>query len=161
MIAKANAGRSLSSFTILQTSIWHTWSFAKQSSPLAQIAAPQEKWSNTTHTQAYQPSPQTSFTNFILAGSHTHISADLWSMEGAAESGRKAALLLDSKRKHAHFIVHKPPLFFRVCAKLDNLLYALRLPNLVDLVIGLGLSVFVLLTLRLILQFLYTDSGNH
>lgn len=151
MIMNANEGRSLQTFPIVQTEIWHDWSFPSTSGTNL-VTAPQPKWSNTTNTQAYQPSTQTSFNNLFLAGSHVKISADLWSMEGAAESGRKAAYALNADFNANHnFLQHQPPLFFRICSKMDNVLYRCGLPNLVDVMIGViisgvlitGLSVFI------------------
>lgn len=145
LIRNANNGRSLKSFPIVQTEVWHSWEFPKEYKEQSEVTAPQPKWSNTTNTQSHHPSTKTSIRNLILAGSHTKITTDLWSMEGAAESGRRAAFAIhsnDKKISKSNVIEHKPPFIFRVCSKLDNGLYALGLPNLVDVILSV---LFILL----------------
>jgi hypothetical protein len=142
LIVNANKGRGLKTFPIVQTEVWNSWSFPKDYNNHSEVTAPQPKWSNTTNTQSHHPSAYTSLKNLILAGSHTKVSADLWSMEGAAESGRRAVVALNLKPKiilensvKPEVIEHEAPIFFRVCSKIDNFLYAIKLPNLIDVIL--------------------------
>jgi hypothetical protein len=86
LVREANGGRSLKSFPILKTEVWHEWKFDREG-----IEALHPKWVNTNHNQAHMPDQVTSFPNLFLAGAHTRTAVDVWSIEAAAESGRRAA----------------------------------------------------------------------
>ncbi|MDX2185864.1 MAG: FAD-dependent oxidoreductase [Opitutaceae bacterium] len=86
MIREANGGRSLADFEMTKIEVWHEWKF----SPVG-ITGPQPKWVTTTRNQAHRPSQRTPVENLLLAGAHTRTAADVWSIEGAVESGRLAA----------------------------------------------------------------------
>jgi len=156
LVKKSNEGKSLQYFPIVQMEIWSSWIFPEVPSDYMHVTAPQHKWSNTINTQPYHPSTYTSIANLLLAGSHTQVSVDLWSMEGAAESGRRAAFALDLDHKirlqrneeHCELFEQRQPKFFHFCSKLDNFLYALGLPNLVDVtLIAFILAIVVCITL--------------
>ena len=145
MIAKSNGGRSLNTFEIVHTEVWHSWMFPEVATGHNHVTAPQPKWVTTCNTHPYQPNCETGIPNLKLAGSHTRTNADLWSMEGACESGRKAAFALDPTRRYRSqagmidrdIIRQRTPLFIRVCWKLDNILWAFGLPNLADILVFL------------------------
>jgi uncharacterized protein with NAD-binding domain and iron-sulfur cluster len=122
MIKKANNGRSLREFPILTTEVWHEWHFSPNG-----ITPDQPKWVTTTNTQPHRPSQATSIPNLVLAGAHTNTEADIWSIEGAVESGRRAAKVYESdvvvKSQHK-------PLLLKVSAFLDDGLFALGLPHI-------------------------------
>jgi uncharacterized protein with NAD-binding domain and iron-sulfur cluster len=122
MIKKANNGRSLKEFPILTTEVWHEWHFSPNG-----ITPDQPKWVTTTNTQPHRPSQATSIPNLVLAGAHTKTEADIWSIEGAVESGRRAAKVYEPdvvvKSQHK-------PLLLKVSAFLDDGLFALRLPHI-------------------------------
>lgn len=121
MIKKANDGRSLRDFPILTTEVWHEWHFSPNG-----ITPDQPKWVTTTNTQPHRPSQATSIPNLVLAGAHTKTEADIWSIEGAVESGRRAAKVYEPdvvvKSQHK-------PLLLKVSAFLDDGLFALGLPH--------------------------------
>ncbi len=86
LIRDANKGRSLGSFAVQKIEVWHEWNFSPDG-----IEPRQPKWANTIHTQRWQPTQRTPVPNLLLAGAHTRTDADLWSIEAAVESGRRAA----------------------------------------------------------------------
>ena len=121
MIQEANDGRGLRDFPITQTEVWPEWHFSPDG-----ITPDQPKWVTTTKTRAHRPTQATSIPNLVLAGAHTETEADIWSIEGAVESGRRAALVFEPD-----VVVesqHKP-LLLRATAQLDDALYARGLPH--------------------------------
>jgi hypothetical protein len=59
------------------------------------ISGPLPKWVTTTNTQPYLPGQVTPIPNLFVAGAHTKTEVDVWSIEGAVESGRRAARAID------------------------------------------------------------------
>jgi hypothetical protein len=94
----------------------------------------------STRTQPYQPDQRTSFANLLLAGSHTRTEADVWSIEGAAESGRRAARAIDPR---VGVCRQSRSGWMRALGRLDDVLYAMGAPHVLDLAAAaalLGLS---------------------
>ena len=121
LVREANAGRSLLSFPIKHIEIWHEWKFSPDG-----IQGRQPKWVNSTHTQAHQPSQATPVGNLFLAGAHTQTDADVWSIEAAVESGRRAAREIEPE---VSVLPQYRPVWLRVLAALDDLLYSVRAPH--------------------------------
>ncbi len=94
MIQEANDGRSLADFPMAVVEVWPEWEFSP-----AGIRGPQPKWVTTTKTQPYLPNQHTPVRNLFLAGAHTRTEVDVWSIEGAVESGRRAARAIDPRVK--------------------------------------------------------------
>jgi hypothetical protein len=137
MIKKANGGRGLRDFPILKTEVWHEWHFSPKG-----ISPEQPKWVTTTNTQPHRPDQTTSIPNLVLAGAHTDTDADIWSIEGAVESGRRAVKVYEP-----HVVVkpqHKP-LLLKVSAWLDDGLYALRLPHILKVIAAIVGAALILL----------------
>lgn len=89
----------------------------------------QPKWVNSSNTQRWLPTQRTPVQNLVLAGAHTKTDADVWSIEAAVESGRRAARVLEPD------VVVRPawiPGPLRVMQRFDDALYALGLPQLLD-----------------------------
>jgi phytoene dehydrogenase-like protein len=126
LIREANRGRSLSSFPIIRVEVWHEWIFSADG-----ISGAEPKWVNSTHTQPFQPTQATPVKNLVLAGAHTRTAADVWSIEAAVESGRRAARLIE----HDVLVIeqHKP-VWLRRLGRIDDQLYRLHAPQLLDLV---------------------------
>lgn len=131
MIREANDGRSLRSFRIASFEVWHEWQFSP-----AGIRSPQPKWVNTTQTQAFQPTQITPVPNLLLAGAHTSTAADVWSIEAAVESGRRAAQKIEPG---VTVLPQYVPIGLRILRRLDDGLYRLGWPHLLDLLVVLGL----------------------
>ena len=121
LIREANAGRTLASFQIQHIEVWHEWRFSPHG-----IQGRQPKWVNTTHTQPCQPTQATPLSNLILAGAHTHTEADVWSIEAAVESGRRAARLIEPE---VRVLPQYRPGWLRLLGALDDLLFRLGAPH--------------------------------
>lgn len=135
MIREANNGRGLRDFHIVATEVWPEWTFSPNG-----IVPAQPKWVTTTNTRPHRPDQATSIPNLVLAGAHTRTEADIWSIEGAVESGRRAAKVYEPdvvvKGQHK-------PVLFRTLALLDDGLHALHLPHVLQVIgalVGLALA---------------------
>ena len=111
LIREANGGRSLADFGIDRVEVWHEWRFSP-----AGIEPLQPKWVTTTHTQPHLPGQTTSIPNLFLAGAHTKTAADVWSIEAAVESGRRAAEAIDPG---VRVIPQYKPLWLRIISSMD------------------------------------------
>ncbi|MEK9156794.1 MAG: FAD-dependent oxidoreductase [Patescibacteria group bacterium] len=90
LIREANRNKTLKDFSILRIEVWHEWKFSPEG-----ITPEQSKWVMSNHTQPYLPTQKTPVPNLLLAGAHTKTEADIWSIEGAVESGRRAAQVIE------------------------------------------------------------------
>ena len=124
LIREANQGRTLASFPIVRIEVWHEWIFSPDG-----IRGRDPKWVNSTHTQRFQPTQATPVPNLVLAGAHTQTAADVWSIEAAVESGRRAAQLIEPD---VPVIAQHKPALLRRLGQIDDQLYRLRLPHLLD-----------------------------
>lgn len=125
MIREANDGRGLQSFTIVKIEVWHEWCFGPGG-----LSSPWPKWVTTTHTQPFLPGQRTSIANLFLCGAHTKTAADVWSIEGAVESGRLAARGIDPR---VEVLPQYKPRWLRFLAGVDDLCYSFGLPHFLDL----------------------------
>lgn len=124
LIKEANNGKELNEFSIIKTEVWHEWEFAVEG-----IKPFQPKWVTTTNTQAYLPSQKTPVLNLFLAGAHTETQAQVWSIEGAVESGRRAAHAIDRRAK---VIDQYRPNWIKVLSIIDDFLFSMRAPQIID-----------------------------
>lgn len=127
LIREANNGKALSEFRMAEIEVWHEWEFSS-----AGIKHQQPKWVTTTSTQHYMPAQTTPVNNLFLAGSHTKTQAHVWSIEGAVESGRRAAKAIDGR---VVVIDQYLPEILKGMAKVDDLLFAVRAPQLIDILL--------------------------
>lgn len=124
LIQEANGGKSLEDFTIVEIEVWHEWQFSPEG-----IKHIQPKWVTTTTTQPFMPSQITPVSNLFLAGAHTRTQAHVWSIEGAVESGRRAAKAIDER---VEVIDQYIPPFLRFASRIDDLLFAVKGPHVLD-----------------------------
>jgi uncharacterized protein with NAD-binding domain and iron-sulfur cluster len=142
LVREANDGRPLASFPVAHVEVWHEWTFSPDG-----IRPRQPKWVTTTHTQRWLPDQRTPVPNLVLAGAHTRTDADVWSIEGAVESGRRAARLVEPD------VVVLPQYVPRVLCWLravDDALFAIRGPHVLQvlvaaLAVAIALGAFALL----------------
>lgn len=139
LIKEANNGKELKDFPILKIEVWHEWEFSPEG-----IRSPQPKWVNSTGTEACLPAQKTPVPNLFLAGAHTKTRAQVWSIEGAVESGRRAAKAIDGQ---VEVLDQDIPVWFRILSGIDDILYAIKAPQLID-------SVLLATTLILIWHFI-------
>lgn len=128
LIKEANGGKELKDFPILRIEVWHEWEFSPGG-----ITSRQPKWVNSTDTQAWMPAQKTPVANLFLAGAHTRTQARVWSIEGAVESGRRAAKAVDGR---VAVLDQYLPVWFTVLSGLDDILFRLGAPQLVDCVLA-------------------------
>ena len=97
-----------------------------------------------TNRQPYLPTQATSIPNLVLAGAHTKTAADVWSIEGAVESGRRAAQVIEPS---VVVIPQYKPLILRAIGAVDDILFAIHAPHILDIV----MSILVLAIIFIIL----------
>jgi hypothetical protein len=142
LIREANGGRGWRSFPIVRIEVWHEWRFSPEG-----IRHHQPKWVNTTNTQRYLPTQATPVPNLVLAGAHTRTAADVWSIEGAVESGRLAARAIEPA---VRVIPQYVPLWLRTLGRVDDACFSAGLPHFLNLLLGgllVTLAACLLLTL--------------
>ena len=83
------------------------------------------------------PAQKTPVPNLFLAGAHTETQAQVWSIEGAVESGRRAAKAIDGK---VDVLDQYRPLWIKSLSRIDDILYSIHAPQVID-------SVFIFLIL--------------
>lgn len=132
--------RDIDTYNMIEFEVWPTWIFPEDNKD--KVRGEQPKWINTTNTQQYMPNSSTNIDNLILSGAHTNTTTNLWSMEAAAESGRKAADIISGCET---VIEQKPPLYLRALNSVDDFLYDLGLPNLINFLWILLLLILVYL----------------
>ncbi len=128
LLREANGGRGMRDFPILRVEVWHEWQFSADG-----IKPVQPKWVMSANTQPYLPTQATPVSNLLLAGAHTKTEADIWSIEAAVESGRRAARAVEPS------VVVLPqfkPFWLRAIAAVDDLCYRFGLPHVVDIVLA-------------------------
>ena len=126
LIKKANNGKGLKAFPISKIEVWHEWKFSSDG-----IKSFQPKWVNSTHTQAYLPAQKTPVLNLFLAGAHTQTQAQVWSIEGAVESGRRAAKAIDDR---VEVLNQYRPLLIKILSGIDDILYSFKAPQVIDFI---------------------------
>ena len=125
LIREANGGRSLDSFEIVRFEVWHEWTFSADG-----IRSRQPKWVNATGNLQWQPTQATPVANLLLAGAHTRTAADVWSIEAAVESGRRAAQLVEPETT---VLPQYQPSWLRLFGAVDDVFYRAGAPHVLEL----------------------------
>jgi uncharacterized protein with NAD-binding domain and iron-sulfur cluster len=123
--------------------IWYEWKFINNKQESVN-----QKWVNTIYNERHRPGQITSFENMFLSGAHTETTINIWSMEGAVESGKITAnLILDkyNKLKIYHY-KHIDSQFMRLIQSIDDVLYAIYLPNII-------IIIFICILIRFYLKY--------
>lgn len=142
---------------IIYREIWEEWSetmndpardhdmWGERSGKLQQNP---KKWVNNVYNEKYRPSQATDISNLYLSGAHTKTSIDIWSMEGAVESGKRTADIISRKYGdgEVYYFEHKDPSYLNIFKSIDDILYSLYLPNILDTII---LIITVLILVRI------------
>ena len=112
--------------------IWYEWNFNNGIQEQKN-----KKWVNNIYNEKFRPLQKTEYENLFLSGAHTKTSINIWSMEGAIESGKITAnYILDKYNKPniVHY-KHDEPFYIKFFQYIDNILYKLYLPNIINLLI--------------------------
>jgi hypothetical protein len=144
LIREANGGRPLASFEIVRFEVWHEWTFSADG-----IRSRQPKWVNATGNLQSQPTQATPVANLLLAGAHTRTAADVWSIEAAVESGRRAAQLVEPETT---VLPQYRPGWLRLFGVVDDVFYRMGAPHVLELLragVLVALVVLVVVAVRL------------
>ena len=113
--------------------IYDDWYYDNKSKSLK---TKNKKWVNNFLNEEYRPNQKTNFTNFYIAGSHTKTSCNIWSMESSIESSKIVAnMILKSHNKKPVYLFNHNKTYLSWLKPIDDLLYNLRLPSLIDLLL--------------------------
>ena len=126
----------MSDFNIIKFEIWNEWEFGQSGE---KVESSSKKWVNTTNTFPFRPSQTTIYNNLFLSGAHTKVSVDIWSMEGAVESGKIVSKEI-CKRSNINpnkiqLYSHDKILPLKLISIFDDVLYRLGLPDIIDLIL--------------------------
>lgn len=139
MLISSN-GVGMKGLPIVYFEVWYSWEFSSKG-----IDNDEPKYVDSTNTRVHQPVTKTQFVNLMMSGAHTRTSADLWSMEAASESGRRAANLIANSKvinRHTHSLIN-------ALAYTDNYFYSNDLPNIIDVIfVLLFILIFVWIYLK-------------
>lgn len=140
-------GFELKSSDIIYTEIWYEWYIDKQTSQLEQT---NKKWITNIYNQSSRPGVKTEFSNLYLGGSHINTTIEIWSMEGAVESGKMISnsILTKYNKPLTYIQKHTDPNWTNLPKSIDNLLYKLYLPNLIDCIIIIIIIIIICMLLK-------------
>jgi uncharacterized protein with NAD-binding domain and iron-sulfur cluster len=126
---------------IIYMEIWYEW----EETPEGMLEQSYSKWVTTFENEQYRPVNKTNISNLYLGGAHTKTSMNIWSMEGAVESGKLAANEVCEKYSSpkVNIIEHSDPSWTTPFKIIDDILYDINLPNI--------LYMFMILFIALIL----------
>ena len=112
--------------------IWYEWNFKNGNQEQTN-----KKWVNNIYNEKFRPLQKTEYNNLFLSGAHTKTSINIWSMEGAVESGKITAnYILDKYNKpNIQHYKHDAPFYIKFIQYIDNILYILYLPNIINLLL--------------------------
>ena len=100
------------------------------------------KYVDSINTRPHQPHAATPISNLWMAGGHARTSVDIWSMEAAAEAGRKAADMITGENST---IVQDRGVVLKSLMDIDDILYDYGMPSVVYVLIILILLLAMLL----------------
>ncbi len=139
-----NNGFFLYKNDIIYTEVWYEWSYNND-----KLEQYNKKWVNNIYNEKYRSDQNTNFENLYIGGAHTKTTINIWSMEGAVESGKRISKIITQKygKGDINLYEYLDPIYFSSFKLIDDILYKLNLPNLLD--------VIILLIVILIIYFIY------
>lgn len=120
--------------------IWHEWDLID-----GKQVQKNRKWVNNLYNDRYRPEQITKYNNLYLSGAHTTTTTDVWSMEGAVESGKIVSNIILNKyrMKSINHHKHDNSLIWRPFRYVDDVLYCIGLPNVMDVLVVLVMMYIV------------------
>jgi len=100
------------------------------------------KYVDSTNTRPHQPNTKTLLSNLYMAGGHTKTSTGVWSMEAAAEAGRRAA---DMITRGNSTIVQDRGIVLRSLGDVDDILYTTGISAIYLLFILISILIIILI----------------
>lgn len=128
--AQPEGGGSLSDVKVVGFYMWDSFSVRD-----GKIQTWEPRWTNNVGTLSLRPKPETAFENLLLAGAYVRTGMEIYCMEGACESGRRAARSILKAQNGALkpvglYTHHRPrPWIFGSLRLLDRVLIRLGLPH--------------------------------
>jgi uncharacterized protein with NAD-binding domain and iron-sulfur cluster len=143
MIKDCNDDLLLTNDLILFSTLYDDWQWDGK-----ELSAKHKKWVNTYFNEAYRPQSKTNLLNMYIGGAHCKTSINIWTMESAVESGKIVSndILTKYNLPLAYQYTQHNNLLIVFIQKLDNILYAMKLPNIIKT------TVFIIL-LKLALKY--------
>ena len=124
--------------------IWYEWKYINGNQEQTN-----KKWVNNIYNEKFRPSQKTQYNNLFLSGAHTQTTINIWSMEGAVESGKITSnyiLKKHNKSKIVHY-KHTDSYYIKLVQNIDNILYKLKLPNIFIILI---MIIIILITITIL-----------
>ena len=114
---------------IVYSEIWYEWEYEN-----GLLHQKYKKWVNNISNQELRFPQKTSIGNLYLGGAHTKTTLNIWSMEGAIESGKIISnLILDKYKLEKAFVYeHTGSKFLMPIKMFDDMLYRVGLPQAID-----------------------------
>lgn len=137
MISENNNGKVFNDFQIKIIVIPKEWHYNHKKEELESELL---KWVTSLQTYGERPKQKTGISNLFLAGAHTETSVDVWSMEGAVESGKIVSKYIDPS---VNVFIHESPEILKLFKWGDDVLYALGLPNILNFIMILIFVIFI------------------
>jgi hypothetical protein len=144
-IIKDNNGFKLYLPDIKNIDIWYEWHNVN-----GVLEPLYKKYANNIYNQSHRLDQKTSLSNMYIAGSHTKTTIDIWSMEGAVESGIVAGnLVLEKYGKTTNKLYNhdKNNLIVNSLKNTDNILYKMGLPNVFDFLLVFIIIFYILMVI--------------
>lgn len=110
---------SLGTTQVIDYNVWDTYRFNGHT-----LDTEEPKFSTNKNTWFLRPQNATAFKNLYMAATYTKTETDMFEMESAAESGRRAARLLE---KNVNVIPSHRPKFFAFYRWLDSIFKSINL----------------------------------
>jgi len=127
---------------IIFKEIFNDWYFNPNTQ---QLESKNKKWVNNIYNEEYRPDNLTSYNNLYLAGSHTKTKVNIWSMEGAVESGKLTSnhILKKYKLQECTIFQFEMPHIIKTIGKIDDVLYTLYLPHILDTLLLIVICIII------------------
>ena len=129
---------------IIFTEIFEDWKFNGKN-----LYSINKKWVNNIFNEEYRPDYITEFSNLFLSGAHCKNTINIWSMEGAVESGKNTSNIILKKynKKLINVHKHRSYLIIEILKKIDDLIYFFKLPNIT--------FIFMFILILFFIKFIY------
>ncbi len=153
-LLREKMGKSFSQLlpNMIHFDVWKNWQFTNDRvGTNDSITIIEPKYVDSTNTRPHQPHTATPISNLWMAGGHTRTSTDIWSMEAAAESGRRAADMITGGNS---VIIQDKGIVLKSLGTVDDVLYSMGMPNVVDI-----LLIFIVLVCLIISLYWYYTRG--
>ena len=134
--------KTFKELNMIEKEVWYEWEFKNN-----KLESRNKKWVNTINN-SNRPLYKTHYNNLYITGAHCETGISIWSMESAVESGKRCALSIiqDKKLKNKiKLFKHSRP--NKSLYELDDVLYDLKLPNILDIFIFVMSVIIILLIL--------------